>query len=107
MIVVDNGYAAATGGQDAFFAAECAALAQESDPEGAARRRRPWVHTVYDLRCGEDARSPERGAHDGDKGPKVIIASVGMHAEQAAARAPADAQSAWKRASASCANVSA
>ena len=95
MIVVDNGYAAATGGQDVLSSAadNTHALDQKSDREGGARRRRQLgAHAHPDLRRRQDARHAERGAHHGGEGPEGDHRAVRMHAEQAAARAAAPAQ---------------
>ena len=63
-IIVDNGYTAATGGQDILSSrADNASADQEHDREGGARRRRRLgAHDHAHLRRRQDARHAARGA---------------------------------------------
>ena len=78
LIIVDNGYSAATGGQDMLSSAadNADALDQEPDREGGARRRRQMgAHAHAHLRRREDARhAASEALTTAVKGPKVIIA---------------------------------
>ena len=92
-IIVDNGYSAATGGQDLLSSrgAQRHPLDQELDREGGARRRRPLgAHAAQHLRRRQDARHAEGGADHGDERSEGHRRPVRMHAEPSAPRAPAD-----------------
>ena len=68
-------------------------LHQEHDREGGARRRcQLGAHDHAHLRRRQDARHLARGADHPAPRPEGDRRPVGMHAQQAAARAPADAE---------------
>ena len=110
LIIVDNGYSAATGGQDipSSFHAQRQPQHAELDREGGARRRRELGEDHHPhLRRRQDARHAEGGADHQGEGPEGHRRAVGMHAEQAAPHPAAVPQGRAARASAWCASVSA
>ena len=90
-LIVDNFYSAATGGQDIP-----SSRAHQSSPQdeqqhrrrGARRRRAMGAPDRSHLRRREDARHAARGADDEGRGTEDHRRLLGMHAEQAAPRAP-------------------
>ena len=110
LIIVDNGYSAATGGQDipSSFHAQRQPQYPEFDREGGARRRRQLGEDHHPhLRRRQDARHAARSAdHQGTR-PEGHRRAVGMHAEQAAPHPAAAAQGGRSAASAWCASASA
>ena len=90
LVVVDNAYAAATGGQDLLSSkAELPhTLDAASDREGGARRRRRvGQDDRRHLRRGRSARHVHRGADDRGEGPEAA-----RHAERVPAQPPAPGQ---------------
>jgi indolepyruvate ferredoxin oxidoreductase alpha subunit len=109
LIVVDNGYSAATGGQDVLSSAasnsmrstrirsrrRCAASASP----GCARSRAPMTSARCATRCGRRSRQRSRGPRSSSRSPNACSTS-----SDGCGRCCA---SAWKAASAWCANASA
>ena len=88
LLIVDNGYSAATGGQDILSsqAANPIRSTQQRDRGGRARRRREMgAHAHPHLRPAEDARQLREALTTSRRVPRSSSRS-GMHAEQAAAR---------------------
>ena len=78
MLIVDNGYAAATGGQDILSSAgdRRHPLDQEPDREGGARRRRRMgAHITHTYDVAKMRDTLREALTTETKGPKVIIAS--------------------------------
>ena len=94
-IIVDNGYAAATGGQDMPSSAADNPMRSTRNPIEKAVRGVgvEWVRTLthtYNVARMRDTL--QEALTTPEKGPKVIIAQSECMLNQAAARAPADAQ---------------
>ncbi len=94
LLVVDNGYAAATGGQDVLSSSGDIATRSTQHPIEKAVRGVGvnWVKHVtrtYDVTAMRDALL--EALRTKADGPKVVIASSGVHAEQAAKREAAGA----------------
>ena len=95
LVVVDNGYSAATGGQDVL-----SSKARQPDPRhqppdragGARRRREVGADRGPHLQPGADARRAARGADHAGEGPQGDRRVQRVHAEQAAPREAAGAQ---------------
>ena len=94
-IIVDNGYTAATGGQDILSSAANNKIRSTKNTIERAVRGvgvRLGAHPHPHLRRRQDARHPARGAHHLAPRPEGDRRPVGMHAQQAAPCAPADAE---------------
>ena len=110
IMVVDNYYSAATGGQDILSSRADIAIALDptSDRAGGRRRRRQvGAADRPHLRRRQDARHPEGGADHALAGPEGDRRVLRMHAEQAAAAKAVVQQGGQHRASGSCASASA
>ena len=110
MIVVDNGYSAATGGQDVPSSAADNALRSTRNPIEKALRGVgvKWVRTVtrtYDVAKMRDLL--KEALTTAIKGPKVIIAQSECMLNRQRREQPADFGKRWRPASASCASASA
>ena len=95
IIVVDNGYTSATGGQDipSSFLKNPIRSTQNSIEKAVRGVGVEWARTITQhLRPRQDARHAERGADDAGKGPEGHRRPIRMHAQQAAPRAPANAR---------------
>ena len=95
LIIVDNGYSAATGGQDipSSFQPNAGRSTQNSIEKAVRGVGVNWVKTItrtYDV--AQDARHAARGADHQGKGPEGHRRAVRMHAEQAAPHPAAVAQ---------------
>ena len=103
IIVVDNNYTAATGGQDILSSRADNRRRSTKHPIEKAvegHRRRMGAHDRPHLRRRQDARHAEGGADHERKGPEGHRRLVGMHAQPAAPREAAEGQGDRGRASA-------
>jgi indolepyruvate ferredoxin oxidoreductase alpha subunit len=109
LLVVDNGYSAATGGQDVLSSkAVNDPQHQQPDRKGRARRRREVGQTVTNTYSLTQMRDVLREAlTTKEKGPKVIVAQSECMLNKQRRDQAADQKGASPTASAWCASASA
>ena len=108
-LIVDNGYSAATGGQDILSSRAANRFRTTNSPIEKAVRGvgAGWVRTVtrtYDVKRMRETLRDALTAPE--KGPESHRRAIRMHAEQAAPRKAAGRQRPRARAGACCANAS-
>ena len=90
LVIVDNGYAAATGGQDVLSSRADNRTQEHQAPHcggGAGRRRQVAARDRSHLRLEAHAGYAARGDDDARKGTEGHRGGFGVHAQPAAARA--------------------
>ena len=89
LVVIDNGYSAATGGQDLLSSKAANSLRSTNNPietRGARRRRQVGAQRQQHLQPVADARYPARGVDQQGKGPQGRRRFQRVHAQPPAPR---------------------